>query len=210
MLPKVTIIVLLYTHFTNKDGVFLTRGVVPKAKSPNPKLTPLRVVSDEDLFDYCVENKVGYGYYCEEKRRRTVVDTTVTDDTSYGDIVEWLNLIELPTDLYSTVLIGQTGIGKTSWAIKNCPKPAIVCSHIEDLKKFEPNRHKSIIFDDMSFTHLPLQAQIHLVDSDLPRSIHVRWGVALLPAKVTKIFTCNDMPFTEHPAIIRRIKFIKD
>lgn len=102
------------------------------------------------------------------------------------------------------ILIGDSGIGKTTYAKRIIPKPALFISHIDDLKKFEPDYHKSILFDDVCFTHYPLQAQIHLVDNENPRSIHIRYGTARIPQGTYKIFTCNEQPVDLSKAPIRR------
>jgi len=108
------------------------------------------------------------------------------------------------------IIIGKSGIGKTTWAKQIIPKPALFVSHIDDLKKFDCSIHKSILFDDVCFNHYPVQSQIHLVDSDNPRSIHVRYGTAHIPQGIRKVFTCNENPLDlEHPAIQRRCQVIR-
>lgn len=89
------------------------------------------------------------------------------------------------------ILVGPPGCGKTTWAIRNAPKPLLVCTHIEDLCFFRKDFHKSILFDELSFTHCPRAMQINLVDWEIDRSIHVRFRVVRIPAKTPKIFTCN-------------------
>lgn len=135
-----------------------------------------------------------------------MVSFDVTED-SEGQMNFFLQALTV-TDHNAIVLIGETGIGKTTWAINNAPKPALIISHIDQLKLFKPTFHKCIIFDDMSFLQWPLQSQIHLTDSHVPRAIHVRYGVINIPANTKKIFTCNTRPFTDDPAINRRIKLI--
>ena len=50
----------------------------------------------------------------------------------------------------------------------------------------------------MSFTHWPIESVIHLLDMDLPRNLHVRYGTVTIPANTKKIFTHNtDNPFYE-------------
>ena len=108
----------------------------------------------------------------------------------------------------SQILWGASGTGKTSYALSLYPQ-ALLVSHMDDLTRYNPELHSAIVFDDMSFVHLPRQAQIHLVDQDHPRSIHVRYQVATIPANTIKIFTCNDINgaiFLEDPAIDRRIE----
>jgi len=107
------------------------------------------------------------------------------------------------------VIVGEAGIGKTTWAKKTLTKPLLFVSHLEDLRKFKPGFHQSILFDDVSITHLPITSQIHLVDTENPRSIHVRYGTIRMPAGVTKCFTCNSFPVClEHPAIKRRTQLL--
>lgn len=139
----------------------------------------------------------------EAKRRMTVSTDLLENHEVTGTMDLKLHATELPSG--TTVVVGPSGIGKTTWAKKRSPKPALMCSHIDDLRSFRPNFHKAIIFDDMDFKHIPTTGQIHLVDQHDPRSIHVRYGTVKLPAHLCKIFTCNDFPFVEHEAIRRRI-----
>lgn len=104
------------------------------------------------------------------------------------------------------VIQGPSGCGKTSFALAVMPK-ALVVSHMDQLRGFDPEKHDGIIFDDMSFKHIPREAQIHLVDQDLERALHIRYGVGLIPANTRKVFTTNaDEIFDmSDPAIARRV-----
>lgn len=161
----------------------------------------------DELRDYCVDNRIGFGYYQEEKRSRTTVNMDITEESD-GKMNLYLSSLVFPS-AYSIVITGASGIGKTTYAIKHAPKPSLLVSHIDQLRRFRPGHHKSIIFDDIDFSEQHIGKQIQLVDSDLPRAIHVRYGVVEIPSKTVKIFTCNEFPFAEHEAIRRRIKFIK-
>ena len=90
----------------------------------------------------------------------------------------------------SLVLWGESGIGKTCYARALLPN-ALLVSHLDDLALYEGGEYDGIIFDDMSFNHLPREGQIHLVDIDEYRSIHIRYKVAGIPANTKKIFTTN-------------------
>lgn len=106
------------------------------------------------------------------------------------------------------ILVGDSGCGKTCYALMHFPAGALLVSHIDDLKRFDPKRHEGIVFDDIMFAHMPETTQIHIVDQDLPRSIHIRYSTASIPAHTKKIFTCNPgrMPVNiNDPAINRRI-----
>jgi len=88
------------------------------------------------------------------------------------------------------ILWGSPGIGKTHFAIALLG-PCLMVSHIDELSNFNPEVHKGIVFDDMSFHHMPIGAQIHLVDWKFDRSVHIRYGLANIPKHTKKIFTTN-------------------
>jgi len=91
------------------------------------------------------------------------------------------------------ILWGPTNTGKTSLAKAILPK-ALICSHIDDLKKYATRNYHGIIFDDMDFKHWPDTAQIHLTDVENPRSINVKHGTASIPAGTPRIITNNKTP----------------
>lgn len=106
---------------------------------------------------------------------------------------------------FSHVVYGPSGSGKTSYCIARFPD-ALIVSHMDDLAHYHDEG--TIIFDDMCFTHMPRTAQIHIVDQELDRSIHIRYRTANIPAYTRKIFTTNVRGiFLDDPAINRRIKF---
>lgn len=113
-----------------------------------------------------------------------------------------------PDDGLALILHGPTNLGKTSWAIQNAPKPLLVCCHLEDIAYFRAGHHQAILFDDLVFTHMPRSTQLGLVDFHNDRTIHVRYKVIRIPAKLPKIFTCNPGFYpvdVNDPAIARRI-----
>lgn len=108
----------------------------------------------------------------------------------------------------SLVIVGPPGIGKTTWAMAVAPKPCLFIRHLDSLSKLLPE-HRSIVFDDLDFRHLPPSTQKFLVDLDQIAEIHIRYKVATIPAKMPRIFTSNEFPFQEEgvhgAAIARRI-----
>lgn len=103
----------------------------------------------------------------------------------------------LPTDFNqdllslekSTLITGPSGTGKTQWALAHFKNPLLV-SHVDKLKTLNPD-HDGIVFDDMSFDHWPPESVIHLLDTEVEREIHVRYGTVTIPANIRKIFTHN-------------------
>lgn len=107
------------------------------------------------------------------------------------------------------IIQGVSGCGKSHYAKCLAAKPALWVTHIEVLRRFKAGYHKSIIFDDCSFKHLPRETQIHLVNFHDPVAIHCRYNPANIPAGIPRIFTCNqDCLDYSDPAIARRIQII--
>jgi len=101
----------------------------------------------------------------------------------------------------SLFLHGPSRVGKSHFALAHFKNPLLV-SDMDDLKSFNPASHDGLVFDDMSFLHIPPEKVIHLVDRELSRSIRCRHTNALIPAGTPKIFTHNSKnPFygTEGP-----------
>lgn len=105
------------------------------------------------------------------------------------------------------VIQGDTNIGKTQYAKTLFPNPFFI-DHVDKLKSFDPLVHGGIIFDDMVFTHWPVQSQIHLTDIVDERTVHIRYGIVTIPAETKRVFTCNygRFPFNDDPAIQRRVQ----
>lgn len=157
------------------------------------------------------ENDVPYAYVHAAWSASTTADNTIQlGDTHSGEYThESLRILSFDNTAKRTIiLLGQSGVGKTTWAKRNMPRPCLFVSHMDDLKQFRRKYHVSIIFDDMDFTTWPRTSQIALVDFDNPRSIHVRYTVAQIPEGIYKCFTCNKYPFDYDEAIARRVELI--
>lgn len=169
-----------------------------------------RTMEYEDYFRKCLKKKIPHQYAMTGWNQRDSMFTINDSDEIEGFVRE--DLEELQTFEFHSqkciVIIGPTGIGKTTIAKKIAKKPALIISHMDSLRKLRPD-HKSIIFDDMSFEHLPRESQLHIVDRYVPRAIHCRHVVAEIPAGIQKIFTANSRPFIEDPAVERRLEVFK-
>lgn len=162
-----------------------------------------------EWLQYCINKKIAY-QYCDEIWKLSHLDrqATIEENTEIvGTMCPRLEEFRYDGPL-SLVLIGPAGCGKTTWAKRNLPKPILFVTHIDRLKDYDKNYHRSILFDDMDFSHIPRTAQIELVDRENPRDIHRRYGITNIPAGVPKCFTGNDRMFLDDPAINRRIRLI--
>lgn len=158
----------------------------------------------------CIRSKIQYGYANELWRLHNSINPPVItdDDVIEGTIQPPLDRMVLENEGKSTLLLGASGIGKTTWAKKMAPKPCLFVSHIDDLK-YLTDGIRSIIFDDMDFSHWPRTSQIHLADSENGRSINIRYGTVRIPAGMVKIFTCNMRCLLYDEAINRRLNIIE-
>jgi len=120
------------------------------------------------------------------KRAKTEVFQSPFELTSF-------NINPLIFEGKSILLWGTNNSGKTNYALAHFKNP-LFCSHIDVLKQLSPD-HDGIVFDDMKFSHWPVESVIHLLDYDFPRDINCRYVTAHIPAKMRKVFTHN----TENP-----------
>lgn len=188
-------------QYCKKDGDFIESDV---HVAPATTRDVSEFDDEVEYFKYACEAKIPFAYAQYFWSKKTQSDT-LYDDEAVGTMERCLQ--EFVYDFAKPlILIGPSGCGKTTWAKKRVPKPSLFVSHIDQLKAFIPEFHKSIIFDDMDFKHYPRTGQIHLVDTENPRAIHCRYSTATIPAGVAKVFTCNEVPVnTQDPAIRRRV-----
>lgn len=107
------------------------------------------------------------------------------------------------------ILSGKSGVGKTRFARSLGPHHFV--THMDQLRSLVAGR--LLVFDDMSFAHMPRESIIQLVDSEQERAVHARYSNGFIAAKTPKIFltnrTCPEELFGEvagaDPAIRRRI-----
>lgn len=171
-----------------------------------------------EFLVWCCATRIPYGYATDIWRTvNEAVPTTLEDSFHNGTMIPFFHFLRFDSASRQCLIVqGDSGIGKTTWAKINIPKPALMCSDIDDLKHFRAGYHIAILFDDMHFNGntegkgaWPRTSQIHLVDMENDRSIRCRHRNALIPKGVYRIFTCNSFPFADDPAIHRRVQYIQ-
>lgn len=195
-------------EYVSKDGNFTDYGEIPtaKAKADYESLVQAAASGDRTSFDkLAFENRVQFQWAQHIWNVNSQPGQFTILEPSGGTMC--LQLQQLQFTGGSIAIIGPAGCGKTTWATTVAPKPALWVTHIDDLKKLT-KMHKSIIFDDMDFSHWPRTTQISIVDQERTRSIHVRYGTTVIPAWTPKIFTGNQPMFTHDEAINRRIQLV--
>ena len=138
------------------------------------------IVRKRKARDYCL-----HGESIERNLKRAKV-SKINSNSKY-DSSAFIETLK-PLDR-STLFCGPSGFGKTQFALAHFKNPLLV-RHIDKLKNLHPD-HDGIVFDDMSFKHIPHDGVIHLLDIDCDSDIHVRYGVATIPANTRRIFTHN-------------------
>lgn len=212
--------------YVQKDGNFLEEGqfVEARARVGEKEVVLAGEIQEKaqamtlgEFLCWSSENRVMYAKDIWQAYAKKDT-TTILDNSGYDSALldpAFLAMMNNELDKgipreKALVLVGASGIGKTVLAKKMVDKPALFVSHIDQLKTFRPDYHKGIVFDDVSFKHTPITNQIGICDYDNPRAIHCRHTVANIPARIMKIFTCNEAPLElEHEAIARRVTLIQ-
>lgn len=195
--------------YVSKDGEFNDVGPVPAGRESAPDWMELASSSSEvEFFKAALEHRLPYQYASKFWQLGCKQSCEVPEDYVAVLERECAQLQEMACPEGTVIVVGPSGVGKTSWAKRVSAKPALWVRHIDVLRSFRPRYHKSIIFDDMSFQHLPRESQIHIVDQTDEAHVHCRYGHAVIPAGTQKIFTANNYPFISDPAIDRRVNHI--
>lgn len=194
--------------YVSKDGEFHDIGTVPES-GDCPKfdiMAAAKTLDEPDYYAACLQHKVPFQYADKFlKLQKGKKGVTVTDEHVPDLTRETLELLCIPfVENKANVLIGPTGHGKTQWAKRVAPKPALWVRHIDLLNSFRIGFHKSIIFDEMVFTHYPRETQIQIADWQDEAHIHCRYTVAIIPAGIQRLFCANREVFIDDPAINRR------
>lgn len=142
-----------------------------------------------------------------QKAQQDASPNTISDSYVNSGVItsQALLNLQLPEGMTSIWIMGPTGVGKTTWALTHALKPSLFVRHLDTLREFRNGYHKSLIFDDMSFRHIPRVGQLEIVDRYHPTQVHIRYQVVTLPAGIPKIFLSNDEIFDWDEAIHRRI-----
>lgn len=98
-------------------------------------------------------------------------------------------LIPIPSKK-SIFIYGPTSIGKTEYARAHFKNP-FLCTHLDELKNISTD-NDGIIFDDLSFAHMPAEARIKILDRRLPSAIHLRYTYVTLDPAIPRIFVSNN------------------
>lgn len=164
-------------------------------------------MSRREFLQYAISHKLPFGYFQEAINQANDAAAQITYSDDPND--DFAYVFDQPlanyhlSDSLTNVIVGPTGCGKTLYCLRNMRKPLLMVSHVDQLKHLAPY-HASVLLDDMKFDHLPVQAQIHLVDRQYPRAIHRRYGTTVIPTGTQVTITCNERPLIYHPAIARR------
>lgn len=96
-----------------------------------------------------------------------------------------------PLDLSKPVLLhGPTHTGKTQYALAHF-KNALLVTHHEGCRHFDPDVHDGIVFEDVTFDAWKDATVKHLLDMEVDFEMEMRHMSYVIPAGTKKIFTAN-------------------
>lgn len=182
-------------HQVPEENPYLEGAAIPLEKAIKKADTLMRAAQ---LAGVEIKSISDLNLIRKEKRRKLGVTS---------DYVEFNRPLE--ENFRVLVIYGKSGTGKTQYALAHF-KNALLVSHPDGYKDYDPEIHDGIVSDDMCFKHIPREACIHLLDWDFEREIHCRYTCAVIPKKTKKIFTTNIedgdiFPDDPYGAIRRRI-----
>jgi len=197
-------------NYIRKDGEYLEWS--DNAPEQDNLFELAKTLGYEEFFERTRKSNISYQYARNawDHGQSEFNQITLYEDPNLGlnlPLIEPLQVFTLSSDL-TNVIVGPTGCGKTVTLCRRMEKPILFCTHVDQLKHFNPSIHRSILFDDMDFSHWPVTAQIHLCDRQMPRAINRRYGTTLIPGGVQVSVTCNQRPFLWDPAIQRRLNML--
>lgn len=192
------------TKYCTKDGDFITNfyksGVYSRILACDNWTDAQGLLADEAPRDLCL-------YGTNIKKNFDAVNAPVLDCTTYFGPAFPLSLHSafaksaFVHGTHSLAITGPSGAGKTQFALylgahlAGSLDGVLWITHLDGLRARLHKRHSVIIFDDMSFHHMPPTSWIALTDLEQPREIHCRYTNPVIPARVTRIFTSNGRPF---------------
>jgi len=199
-----------WKNYIRKDGEFVEWCDAAPEEENTFELA--RTLPFEEYFERTRQRSISYQYARNawDHAQSELNQITLLEDPNVTlnlPLIEPLDNFQLSSSL-TNIIVGPTGCGKTVTLCRRMPKPILFCTHVDQLKHFNHLLHKSILFDDMDFSHWPVTAQIHLCDRQMPRAINRRYGTTLIPPGVVVSVTCNQRPFTWDPAINRRLNYL--
>lgn len=149
---------------------------------------------------YMVRSHTGIRRMIEVIQAEVVKPKFTLNEFTWQAITDWST---------SHVFQGDSGIGKTSFAIAHFETP-FFCRDLDNLKNFSPTTHDGIVFDDLAdaLSEVNDDVMVHLLDIDHPSQIKCRYNNATIPSGTRKIFTTNKdaaLVFGRTPQIDRRV-----
>lgn len=199
-----------WKNYIRKDGEFVEWS--DSAPEEDNTFELARTLSFEEYFERTRKKNISFQYARNawDHAQSEFNQITMFEDPNKDlnlPLIEPLETFALRNDV-TNVIVGPTGCGKTVTLCRRMLKPILFCTHVDQLKHFSNSIHKSILFDDMDFSHWPVTAQIHLTDRQMPRAINRRYGTTLIPPGIQVSVTCNQRPFLWDPAINRRLNLL--
>jgi len=110
-------------EYCGKDGNYKDYGPVPTSKCVYEELITHAKSGERDSFDKCaLEGRISFMWAEHLWKRHS---NALRDIHEPGQGTECLQLQGLQFTGKSTLVVGQSGCGKSTWAKRVCPKPAL-------------------------------------------------------------------------------------
>lgn len=218
-------------HHGNYQTVRSAQAVQKYCKKEGTFLTNIEVRSASDLPELL--ESITTGEVTPTEALTTIRKTRPRDFLLYRDrILKTLQVLTPATTLvphpletfqcppellefdFMTVLLltGPTNTGKTALAKALVGTPFLFVTHLEDLRKWDKEIYKGIIYDEANLKHLPRETQLFHLSVTETVSIHLRYSPACLTSGRRVVWTSNlyadQIVEWSDPAVKRRLSVV--
>lgn len=136
-----------WVDYLKKDGDYVEEGVPPAEKKKRAEkvdeeelIEAAKTMKEAEFLAFCSVNRLLYAKAIWDAYHTDTVMTLTSDMTFDGDIdPRFMRLIDNCEfhDNLTLLIVGEAGIGKTTWAKRHVPKPCLFVTHLDDLRKFK-------------------------------------------------------------------------
>lgn len=145
----------------------------------------LKSISEKDAFFYIKNKKYLTDIYLEEHPEN---EGSLFKPEDFTRPLHDLDSTQMKNKVL--VLIGDTGLGKTQYALAHFKNPVHV-RHAEDYRRFNHEKHDGLVMDDLGFKQWSPMTFLKTLEMETAITMNVKYGSARIPRGTKRIICVN-------------------